>query len=143
MPEQQIDAVTNWFPTDEQGTPQIKGSVVQNAAQNFSTANPLSTTETSTQSVENSVTGNNDSTTTNDISVANTGTTTRTSANSGSDTSQSGTSTDSTNEISEIVTSNVTNKQYAYEIKAFLETADSLIAFRKWEDKFSWLIGIV
>lgn len=143
MPEAQIDGVTNWFPTDEQGTPIIKGSVVQNAAQNFSTANPLSTTETSTQSIDNTVTGNNDSTTTNDITVADTGSTTRTSANSGSDTSQSGTTTDSTNEISEIITSNVTNKQYAYEIKAFLETADSLNAFRKWEDKFSWIIGFV
>jgi hypothetical protein len=143
MPEAQIDGTTNWFPTDAQGTPTLNGSVVQSAAQNFSTANPLSTTETSTQSVDNTVTGNNDSTTTNDITVADTGSTTRTSTNSGSDTSQSGTTTDSTNEISEIITSNVTNKQYAYEIKAFLDTADSLIAFKKWEDRFSWLIGIV
>lgn len=143
MPEQSINGSTGNFPTDPNGTPILTTSYVNNASENFNSSNPINTTETSEQTILNSNTGNNDSTTTNDLTVADTGTTTRTVVNSGSDNTESKTLTDSTNNINENRTRTETNKQYAYEIKAFLETADSLIAFKRWEDNFSWVTGII
>src|SRR5690606_30409252 len=143
MPEQSINAVTGNLPTDTQGTPILTTSYIQNASEAFTTSNPINTTETSEQTVENTNTGTNDSTTTNNLTVADTGTTTRTMTNSGSDTSEATTATSGTNTINETVTSTLTNKQYAYEIKAFLETADGTIAFKNWEDRFSWVVGII
>lgn len=141
MPEQSIAGTGN-FPTDPQGTPILTTSYVQQAQEGFTTSNPINTSELSEQTILNTNTGSNDSTTTNDVTIADTGTTTRTVANSGSDTSEGTTETTGTNTITETVTNNITNKQYAYEIKAFLETADSLIAFKKWEDSFAWVVGI-
>lgn len=143
MPDQAIDSTTGKFPVDSQGSPVLTDLFVQNATQSFNTANPLSTTETSTQSTNNNVTGTNDNLTTNDLTSKDTGTTTRNVVNGGSDVSESVTVSDADNTLNEKITSTVTNKQYAYEIKAFLETADSLIAFRKWEDRFSWVVGII
>lgn len=143
MPEQSINGVTKEFPVDNQGTPILSSSTIQNGSETFNTSNPINSNETSDSqgSVDNSGTSN--AKTTNDITVSETGNNTRTSSNSGSDNSESNTKSDSMNTIDESVTSTMTNKQYAYEIKAFLETADSLIAFRKWESHFSWVVGIV
>jgi hypothetical protein len=143
MPEQAMTGGTGNFPTDPQGTPILTNAYVQNAAQNFTTANPINTSETSEQTVNATNTAQNDTTTTNDVTVADTGTTTRTVTNSGSDSSESLTETETTNTATETRTQTTTNKQYAYEIKAFLETADSLIAFKKWEDNFAWVVGII
>lgn len=143
LPAQKISGGTGEFPQDAQGTPILTSLYSQSAQESFSTANPINTNETSTQTVANTVTGENDSTTTNDITVADTGTVSRSTANSGSDNSTSVTTVDNTNTITETVTSNLTNKQYAYEIKAFLETADGLIAFKKWENNFTWVIGVL
>jgi hypothetical protein len=143
MPAQKITGGTGEFPVDDEGTPILTSLYVQNATQGFSTANPINTNETSDQTIANTVTGQNDSTTTNDITVADTGTVSKTTANSGSDNSTSLTTVANTNTITETVTDVLTNKQYAYEIKAFLETADGLIAFDRWQNKFSWVIGII
>jgi hypothetical protein len=143
MPEQSINGITGLFPADSQGTPKLTTSYVQTATEAFNTSNPINTSESSHQTGTNGNTGNNSNTTTNDITVADTGTTTRTSTNSGSDSTEAKTATKGNNTISETVTSQLTNKQYAYEIKAFLETADGLIAFSRWEDRFTWVIGII
>lgn len=144
MPEQAIlGTPTNNFPVDPQGTPILGASYVQTASESFSTANPITNNETSEQTINNTTTGNNDTTTTNDITVEDTGSVTKTLTNSGKDNSESKTISDSTNSINETITSVTTNKQYAYEIKAFLETADGLIAFKKWEDRFGWIVGIL
>lgn len=143
MPEQSLVGQTGQFPTDSQGTPNLNTSYVQGASENFSTSNPINTNETSEQTITNTVTGKNENTTTNNVTLSDTGTTTRTTTNSGSDNSDSLTTTDSTNTITEEIKRLETNKQYAYEVKAFLETADGLIAFSRWEDKFSWVIGII
>jgi hypothetical protein len=143
MPEQSIDGVTGNLPSDPQGTPELTTSYIQTAAASYSTSNPVNTTENSNQHILNTNTGNNNSTTTNDVSVADTGNTTRTTTNSGTDNDTSLTKNDSTNTTTELITSHLTNKQYSYEIKAFLETADSLVAFSRWEDRFSWVVGIL
>jgi hypothetical protein len=143
MPEQGFSGTTGNFPVDPEGTPILTTAFVQSASQSFNTANPITNNETSEQTIINSVTNASDSVTTNDITVEDTGTIIKAVVNSGADNSESTTSTDTTNTINETVSSVLTNKQYAYEIKAFLETADGLIAFQKWESKFSWVIGIV
>ncbi len=143
MPEQAITGGTGNFPVDVEGTPILSSAYVQGATSNYSTSNPINTTETSEQTIANTSTGENDSLTTNDITVSNTGTTTRTSVNSGSDIAESSGTTDTTNNIQESRTRTESNKQYAYEIKAFLESTDTLIAFSRWEDKFSWVVGII
>jgi hypothetical protein len=143
MPEQSISGETGYFPIDQQGTPILTTAYVQQAQEGFTSSNPINTSELSEQTVVNTNTGSNDNVTTNDIAIADTGTTTRTTTNSGSDSSEATTATTGTNTINETVNSTLTNKQYAYEIKAFLETADGLIAFKKWEDNFSWVVGII
>lgn len=143
MPEQAISGGTGNFPVDPEGTPILSTAYVQAAAANYNTSNPINTTETSEQTIANTNIGNNDSLTTNDITVSDTGTTTRTSVNSGSDIAESTTTTDTINDIQESRTRQETNKQYAYEIKAFLESTDTLVAFSRWEDKFSWVVGII
>jgi hypothetical protein len=143
MPEQAITGGTGNFPVDLEGTPILSSAYVQGATSNFSTSNPINTTETSEQTIANTSIGENDSLTTNDVTVSNTGTTTRTSVNSGSDVAESTTTTDSVNDVQESRTRTETNKQYAYEIRAFLESTDTLIAFSRWEDKFSWVVGII
>lgn len=142
MPEQALSD-TGKFPTDPQGTPILTSSYIQQAQEGFTSSNPINTTELSKQTILNTNNGSNDTTTTNDITVSDTGKTTRTTTNSGSDNTEAKTATTGTNTFTETITSNITNKQYAYEIKAFLETADSLIAFKKWEDQFSWVVGII
>jgi hypothetical protein len=143
MPEQSIDQITENFPVDNQGTPILRTSFVQQAQEGFTTSNPINSTELSEQNITNSSNTTNDNLTTNDVTVADSGNTTRLTQNSGSDTSEAKTSTIGNNSFNELVTSKMTNKQYAYEIKAFLETADALIAFRKWEDHFTWVVGII
>lgn len=143
LPEQAISGSTGEFPIDTQGTPVLTNSYVQTAQEGFTTSNPINTSESSDQSIQNTNSGTNDSTTTNDVTIADTGTTTQITTNSGSDTSESKTDANTTNTYNEKITSHVTNKQYSYEIKAFLETADSLVAFARWEDKFSWVVGII
>lgn len=143
MPEQSLNGSTGNFPKDQQGTPILDSSYAQSANENFNTSNPINTSETSEQNISNTTTGNNDATTTNDVTVSDSGTTTRTVNNSGSDNSKLNSSTDGTTDIVEKRTITATNKQYAYEIKAFLESTDTLVAFSRWEDKFSWVVGIV
>lgn len=142
MPEQSLNSTGN-FPKDQQGTPILESSFVQNASENFNSSNPINTSETSEQIINNTTTGNNDALTTNDVTVSDSGTTSRTITNSGSDNSQLNSSTDGTTDITEKRTRTETNKQYAYEIKAFLESTDTLVAFSRWEDKFSWVVGII
>lgn len=143
MPEQALPGETGNFPTDDQGTPTMSGAFAQSGAGSYTTSNPIAQSETSDQDVSNTSTGSNDTLQTNDITVADTGTDTRTVVNSGKDMSDSTTTTDSVNDITETVTQTQTNKQYAYEIKAFLETADSLVAFEIWQDHFDWIPGII
>lgn len=143
MPEQSINAGTGNFPTDSQGSPKLPTSYVQVANESFNSMNPINTNEFSDQTMLNTNTANNDSTTTNDVTVSDNGSETRTTENSGSDNTESKSATESKNTLNEKVISNTTNKQYAYEIKAFLETSDGLIAFSKWEDRFTWIIGII
>lgn len=142
MPEQAISG-GGAFPTDAQGTPILSTSYVQGATESFNTSNPIDATETSEETNTSSATMENDTLTTNDVTVADTGTNTRATVNTGADTSESITETSSTNTITETRTAVSTNKQYAYEIKAFLESTDTLIAFSRWEDKFSWVVGII
>lgn len=143
MPEQAINGGTGNFPIDDQGTPILSTSYVQGASENFNTSNPINTTETSESVTNNSDNTNSESMTTNDVTVANTGTNVRTLTNTGKDESDSLTSTDSVNSIEETRTRSETNKQYAYEIKAFLESTDTLNAFKRWENNFSWVVGII
>lgn len=143
MPEQAINGITGQFPVDDEGTPILTTSYAQTASENFSTSNPIATTETSNQDTDNTNTLTSDSTTTNDLTVADTGTTTRTVVGSGSDATDTLTTTNNTNTINEKHTSTATNKQYAYEIQAFLDSTDSIVAFSKWEDRFSWIPGII
>lgn len=143
MPEQSIDGVTGIFPVDTEGTPILTNSYVQGANQSFNTNNPIDSNETSEQTILNSNTGVNDTLTTHDLDITNTGNTIRTSVNSGTDNTDSLTLTNNLNSIDETRTSNVTNKQYAYEIKAFLESTDSINAFGNWENRFTWVVGII
>lgn len=143
MPEQSIIGQTGNFIADDQGTPVLTTSYIQEANETFMTTNPLQSMETSTQNINNSNEIENDSVTTNNITVADTGTSTNTTSNTGTESNEASSSQSGTNEITETVTSTLTNKQYAYEIKAFLETADSIIAFKKWESNFSWIEGII
>lgn len=143
MPEQSINAVTGNLTADLQGTPILTTAYIQAASENFNTSNPVNTTESSDQIVNNTSIVSNDTLTTNNVNVADTGTTTQTTVNSGFDNSDSLTATDTTNNINETRTTIQTNKQYAYEIKAFLESTDTLNAFKRWEDNFSWVVGIV
>lgn len=143
MPEQSLTGQNGNFPIDEQGTPILSTSYIQEAQEGFTTSNPINTNELSEQITLNSNTGTNNTTTTNDINVADTGTTLRNLNTNGTDNSESKSKTNGTSSLNEMVTSKMTNKQYAYEIKAFLETSDQVNAFKKWEDKFSWVVGIV
>lgn len=143
MPEQAIPGGTGYFPTDPEGTPILGASYVQNASENFNTHNPIDSEETSEQISSGTSMSETNQTTTNDVTVANTGTNTRTVQNSGSDTSQSNTSNEETKEITETRSRTMTNKQYAYEIKAFLESVEVVNAFENWANQFSWVVGII
>lgn len=142
MPEQALTETGN-FPVDLEGTPILKAAFVQAATESFNSSNPINSTETSEQTIANRTNGTNDSLTTNDITVADSGTNTKTSVNSGKDNSVSNSLTTAKNTITENRETNETNKQYAYEIKAFLESTDTLVAFGTWENRFSWVVGIV
>lgn len=143
MPEQAIDGMTGDFPVDDQGTPNLAAAYVQTAAENFNTSNPISTTETSNQEVNSSITDSGETVTTNNVTVADTGTNTQTRVNSGSDTTNSLTNTSQNVTIDEERTRTETNKQFAYEFKAFLESVESVNAFRNWELSFAWVCGII
>lgn len=143
MPEQSLNGSTGNLPVDNQGTPILTTSYIQDAQESFNSSNPVVTNETSEQSNELVTSTTNDNTTTNDITIDDEGLSNRTVSNSGSDNSESKTNVTGSTTFNETVTSKMTNKQYAYEIKAFLETADGLIAFKKWDDKFSWVVGII
>ena len=143
MPEQALSGSTGYFPTDPEGTPILSSTYVQTATESFNTHNPIDSEETSEQSTSGSSTSESNQTTTNDVTVANTGTITRTVRNSGSDTSQSNTTNEETREITEAITRTMTNKQYAYELKAFLESVEVVNAFERWVNHFSWVVGII
>lgn len=143
LPEQALPGGTGYFPTDPEGTPILTGAYVQTATENFNTHNPIDSTETSDQMVVANAQTTNDQVTTNDVTVANTGTTNRTVENSGSDQSQSLTNTEEMNTITETRERKLTNKQYAYELRAFLDSVSVINAFERWADKFSWVVGII
>lgn len=143
LPEQALPGGTGYFPTDPEGTPILTASYIQTASENFNTHNPIDSTETSHQMVVANAETTNDQVTTNDVTVANTGTTSRTVENSGSDSSQSLTNTDALNTITETRERKLTNKQYAYELRAFLDSVSVINAFERWADKFSWVVGIL
>lgn len=143
LPEQALPGGTGYFPTDPEGTPILTGAYVQTATENFNTHNPIDSTETSDQTVVANAQTTSDQVTTNDVTVANTGTTTRTLENSGSDQSQSLTNTEEMNTITETRSRTLTNKQYAYELRAFLDSVGAVNAFQRWADKFSWVVGII
>ena len=143
LPEQALPGGTGYFPTDPEGTPILIASYVQTATENFNTHNPIDSTETSEQTQAGSGTTTTDQTTTNDVTVANTGTSTRTVQNSGSDSSQSLTNTEEMNSVTETRERKLTNKQYAYELRAFLDSVSAVNAFERWADKFSWVVGIL
>jgi hypothetical protein len=148
MPEQSINAGTGNFPLDAEGTPILTTAYVQSANQNFTTTNPIDTSETSEQSTDITVGVVNTNLITNNLTntqhstVADTGTTNRTIANSGTDLTTNTAIENTDNTVTETTTRQMTNPNYAYEIKAFLESVDSLNAFQKWLDKFSWICGI-
>lgn len=143
LPEQALPGGTGYFPTDPEGTPILTASYIQTATENFNTHNPIDSTETSDQTVVANSETTTDQVTTNDVTVANTGTTSRTVENSGSDQSQSLTNTDEMNTITETRNRTLTNKQYAYELRAFLDSVTAVNAFQRWVDKFSWVVGII
>lgn len=143
MPEQALVGGTGNFPTDPEGTPILSSAYTQTATENFNTHNPIDSEETSEQTSSGTSMSETNQTTTNDVTVANTGTNTRTVQNSGSDTSQSNTSNEETKEITETRSRTMTNKQYAYEIKAFLESVEVVNAFENWANRFSWVVGII
>jgi len=143
LPEQALPGGTGYFPTDPEGTPILTASYIQTATENFNTHNPIDSTETSEQTQAGSGRTTSDQTTTNDVTVAGTGTSTRTVQNSGSDQSQSLTSTDEQNTVTETRERKMTNKQYAYELRAFLDSISVVNAFQRWADKFSWVVGIL
>ena len=143
MPEQAISGVTGNFAIDTQGTPILSPIYTQEANESFSTTKPLQSSESSTQSINNTSDLESDSVTTNNITVGDSGRSTNTSSNTGTESNEASSKQSGKNEITETITSTLTNKQYAYEIKAFLETADSINAFKKWELNFSWIEGII
>lgn len=143
MPEQALPGGTGYFPTDPEGTPILTASYVQSATENFTTHNPIDSEETSVQTNTGTNTSESNQTTTNDVTVANTGTNTRTVQNSGSDSSQSSTTNEEMRDITETRTRTMTNKQYAYELRAFLESVEAVNAFENWANHFSWVVGII
>lgn len=143
LPEQALPGGTGYFPTDPEGTPILTASYIQTATENFNTHNPIDSTETSEQTAVANAQTTTDQVTTNDVTVANSGTSTRTVQNSGSDQSQSLTSTDEQNTVTETRSRTLTNKQYAYELRAFLDSVSVVNAFQRWADKFSWVVGIL
>lgn len=143
LPEQAISGITGNLPVDAEGTPILTSAYIQTATENFATANPIDTSETSQQDSLNNSNTQNNTTTTNDVTVAETGTTTRTSTNAGSDNSESLTKTQNNQTVTEVNDREATNAQYAYEVKAFLDSVDAINAFRSWEDKFTWVVGII
>lgn len=143
MPEQALPGGTGYFPTDPEGTPILGASYVQTATESFSTHNPIDSEETSVQISSGTALSESNQTTTNDVTVANTGTNTRTVQNSGSDSSESHTSNEESRQITESRSRTMTNKQYAYEIRAFLESVEVVNAFENWANQFSWVVGII
>lgn len=143
MPEQALPGGSGYFPTDPEGTPILTAAYTQTATENFNTHNPIDSEETSEQTAVANAETTTDQVTTNDVTVANTGTTSRTVENSGSDSSQSLTNTEEMNSVTETRQRVLTNKQYAYELRAFLDSVTAVNAFQRWVDKFSWVVGII
>lgn len=149
MPEQSISGVTEAFPVDTEGTPILSTSTVQSATQSFSTVNPIDSSETSSQSINVTANNTGESLTTNDltntqnIAVSDVGTTNRTTANTGTDTTLNTALENTDNEVTETTTREATNPQYAYEIRAFLESVQSINAFKVWANNFAWVCGIL
>lgn len=148
MPEQALTGTGN-FPVDAQGTPILTTSYVQSAGENFATVNPIETTESSTQvstvtndTESDSITTNNLASSQN-VSVVNSGSNTRTLNNTGSDNVTNAGVENTENEITETIDREATNAQYAYEIKAFLESVQAINAFKTWTNNFAWVCGIL
>lgn len=143
MPEQALDGTTQKFPVDEQGTPILNTSMVQNGSSAYSTTNPLENIETSKQLISSNSIAETNNKQTNDLKSTNDTMSTRNSTNSGSDTRQTE-ATDTRNlTTSTIRDLSATNKQYAYEVSAFIKTAGEVNPFVNWTNKFSWLRGII
>lgn len=148
MPEQSISGVTNNFPVDSQGTPDLSQSSVQSANESFSTINEfqnnqsIDQTQTTTSDIENSnvVTNNTVSSTDNSTEEI-------TSKDStGSDILEATTVLAGNDEVEHTTVDEVqrslANKQYPYEISKFLESIDTVKSFTKWIDAFSWVCGV-
>lgn len=149
MPEQAIEGTGN-FLEDTQGTPILSTSYVQSANENFSTLNPMSTSETSTQKdIQNKQTTTNDLTQSNN-SLNDTFVKSSLSSVDGS-TGKSKTAENlknivegtGQNTIHEVKTIEKTNPQYAGEITKFLDNVQTFNAFKSFIDKFSWLSGVI
>lgn len=143
LPEQAIDGTTKKFPVDEQGTPNMGAATVNLATESFNTSNPMGTLETSEQESSNDGTVTNDNTTTNDLTNSSENNSSRTASNSGSDltTTQSNENVTTSETVEREL--NATNKQYAYEVSAFIKTAGEVVAFQNWKNRFSWIGGII
>lgn len=142
MPEQSIDGVTKEFEYNLDGTPFLGTSNVQGATENFGSNSPINSGESSNQQT----TVNTETTTgniqTNDVTVTDEMTGNRTLTNSGSDNSNSNTQVTADNVTTESRELQATNKQYAYEVAAFLDVAGKTVAFEIWTNRFSWVVGI-
>lgn len=143
MPEQSINTVTKNFPLDDQGTPILSTSRVDSATEGFNTSNPMKTEESSIQESTNEGTVTNENTTTNNLKNNSTNNATRTATNSGSDltTAQNTETVNETEDFERNLRS--TNKQYAYEVSAFIKTAGEVVAFNNWTSRFYWIGGLI
>lgn len=149
MPEQAISGAGN-FPEDSQGTPILSTSYVQAGSENFSTMNPMQTSETSTQKdIENTQTTTNDltqaTTNMNDTKITNIATSTdgTIGKSTTNETLKNVVAGEGQNIIHEVRTIEKTNPQYAGEITKFLENVQSFNAFEIFVEKFSWLCGVL
>lgn len=143
LPEQALDGTTGKFPIGDDNIPSLGTSYIQNANESYASNSPAGTDETSDQTSTGESEVLNENTMTNDLTTTDKGTNTSTRTNSGSDMSDSVTLTKGNNVYTEDRELNATNKQYAYEVTAFLNSAASVIAFRNWTNRFSWVIGFV
>lgn len=143
MPEQSIDSTTTKFPIGEDGIPDMSTGTVQNASENFGSATPMITHETSTQNNIGSNDTNGTNTRTDNLQSTDTGKSTRSTVTGSVDKSDSKVKNTGNNVITEQTDIRATNKQYSYEITNFLSAASTVVAFSNWENKFSWLRGLV
>lgn len=142
MPEQSIDGTTKEFVIGDDGTPELKTSTIQNASETYGSNSPINSGESSNQQSSVDTTTTTDNTTTNDVTVTDEMTGNRTLTNSGSDNSNSNTQVTADNITTESRELQATNKQYAYEVAAFLDVAGKTVAFEIWTNRFSWVVGI-